>query len=71
MIYIVHHPLFSYLGVMPSNVTHTVSNFLFLGAILLPLTYIVAVVLNRMSDWIVNRVLVRRYQGVPGKEDLS
>jgi len=66
MIYIVHHPLFSYVGVMPSTVTHTVSNFLFLGAILLPLTYFVAVVLNRLSDWVVNRVFVRRNHGGPG-----
>ncbi len=71
MIYIVHHPLFSYVGVMPSKVTHTVSNFLFLGSILLPLAYVVAVVLNSLSDWIVNRVLVRRNRRVPGKEDLS
>jgi peptidoglycan/LPS O-acetylase OafA/YrhL len=69
MIYIVHHPVFSYVGVMPSNVTHTVPNFLFLGAILLPLTYAVAVVLNRLSDWIVNRVSVHLKQGIPGKEN--
>jgi hypothetical protein len=64
MIYIVHHPLFSYVGVMPSKVTHTVSNFLSLEAILLPLAYVVAVVLNRLCDGIVNRVLVRRNYGV-------
>ena len=67
MIYIVHVPLASYLGLMQSKVTHTVSNFLFLGAILLPLTYFVAVVLNRLSDWVVNRVFVRRNQGGQGK----
>jgi peptidoglycan/LPS O-acetylase OafA/YrhL len=67
MIYIVHVPLASYLGLMQSKVTHTVSNFLFLGAILLPLTYFVAVVLNRLSDWVVNRALVRRNREAPGK----
>jgi hypothetical protein len=59
--------LASYLGLMQSKVTHTVSNFLFLGAILLPLTYFVAVVLNRLSDWVVNRALVRRNREAPGK----
>jgi len=52
---------------MQSKVTHTVSNFLFLGAILMPLTYFVAVVLNRLSDWVVNRALVRRNREAPGK----
>ncbi|MFZ2445267.1 MAG: acyltransferase [Syntrophobacteraceae bacterium] len=55
MMYIVHHPLFSYCGVTPATVTHSVSNFVLLTAILLPLTYLVAVVLNLLAAWIVKR----------------
>lgn len=55
-IYIVHHPLFSYLGVMPSKVTHTLGNFVFLMAFLMPLTYLVAAILNRFSAEITNRL---------------
>jgi len=46
-IYIVHHPLFSYVGVMPSNVTHTVGTFAILTLLLLPLCYFAA----RLLDW--------------------
>lgn len=54
-IYIVHYPLFSYLGVMPSKVTHTLGNFIFLMAILLPLSYLAARVLDLLSAGIMKR----------------
>jgi peptidoglycan/LPS O-acetylase OafA/YrhL len=54
-IYIVHHPLFSYLGVMPSKVTHTLGNFVILTALLLPLSYLLAKILNWLSAEIMNR----------------
>ncbi len=46
-IYIVHHPLFSYVGVMPSNVPHTLETFAILTVLLLPLSYLAASLL----DW--------------------
>lgn len=45
-IFIVHHPLFSYVGVMPSKVTHSIGNFLLLTAMLLPVSYLAARLLN-------------------------
>ena len=36
-VYIVHHPIFSYVGVMRSTVVHTLGNFTFLAILLLPL----------------------------------
>ncbi len=48
-IYIVHHPLFSYVGVMPSKVTHTLGNFVILTALLLLLSYAAARTLNLLS----------------------
>jgi peptidoglycan/LPS O-acetylase OafA/YrhL len=54
-IYIVHHPLFSYVGVMPSTVTHTLGNFVFLLAVLLPLSYLLAKILNLLSAEILKR----------------
>jgi peptidoglycan/LPS O-acetylase OafA/YrhL len=56
-IYIVHQPLFSYLGVMPTTVTHTLLNFAFLTAILLPLSYMAASILDFASAAFVKRVL--------------
>jgi len=50
-IYIVHHPLFSYVGVMPSRVEHTIPNFLMLSVLLLPLCYAGGVVLGKISDF--------------------
>ena len=46
-VYIVHHPLFSYVGVMPSNVPHTLGTFAILTLLLLPLSYLAA----RLLDW--------------------
>ncbi len=48
-VYIVHHPIFSYVGVMRSTVVHTLGNFTFLAILLLPLTYLAAVILDRAS----------------------
>jgi peptidoglycan/LPS O-acetylase OafA/YrhL len=48
-VYIVHHPIFSYVGVMPSTVVHTLGNFAFMAILLLPLTYLAAVILDRAS----------------------
>jgi len=36
-IYIVHHPIFSYVGVMPSKVDHSLGSFAILAILLLPL----------------------------------
>ncbi len=54
-LYIVHYPLFSYLGVMPSKVTHTPENFAILAIWLLPLCYLAARVVDLVSAAIVNR----------------
>lgn len=54
-VYIVHHPLFSYLGVMPSKVTHTLGNFVVLTAVLLPLSYLLAIILGLLSAKILSR----------------
>jgi peptidoglycan/LPS O-acetylase OafA/YrhL len=57
--YIVHHPIFSYAGVMPSQVTHSLPNFALLTLLLLPLTYIGATILDRMSGGVIERVSER------------
>ena len=54
-LYIVHYPLFSYLGVMPSKVTHTPENFAILALWLLPLCYLAARVVDLASAAVVNR----------------
>jgi peptidoglycan/LPS O-acetylase OafA/YrhL len=59
-IYIVHHPIFSYVGVMPSSVTHTVWNFVILAAVLLPLSYLAARVLELLSTWIIKMFSERK-----------
>lgn len=46
-IYIVHEPLFSYVGVMPANVSHTLGTFFVLAPPLLLLSYLAAGVLDR------------------------
>ncbi|NLJ27819.1 MAG: acyltransferase [Deltaproteobacteria bacterium] len=48
-IYIVHEPLFSYVGVMPNKVPHTLSIFLVLALLLLALSYLAATALDRVS----------------------
>lgn len=55
-VYIVHHPLFSYVGVMPSTVAHTIPNFILLSVLLLPLCYVVAVLINRISDFVAKKI---------------
>lgn len=55
-IYIVHHPIFSYLGLRPSTVTHTLGNFTILAILLLPLSYQAAATLDRAAALIVNRL---------------
>lgn len=52
-IYIVHHPLFSYVGVMPSTVDHTVGNFVVLTALLLPLCFFGARIIDSLSNAII------------------
>lgn len=54
-IYIVHHPIFSYLGLRPSTVTHTLGNFMILAILLLPLSYLAAAALDRAAALIVTR----------------
>lgn len=54
-IYIVHHPLFSYVGVMPATVTHTLGNFAILTAVLLPLSYLAARALEWLSALITKK----------------
>ena len=51
-VYIVHHPIFSYVGVMPSTVVHTLGNFATLAVLLLPVSYLAAVVLDRTSAFL-------------------
>jgi peptidoglycan/LPS O-acetylase OafA/YrhL len=58
-LYIVHHPLFSYAGVMPSTVVHTIGNFGFLTLWLLPLCYLAARILDLVSTFIVKKLSVR------------
>ncbi|MEN6441002.1 MAG: acyltransferase [Syntrophobacter sp.] len=55
-VYIVHVPVFSYVGVMPSTVTHTLGNFVFLTCTLLPLSYVAAVALDFLSGRIMRRI---------------
>lgn len=55
-LYIVHYPLFSYLGVMPSNVTHSLGNFAFLMAVLMPVCYLAARLLDTAAAWIMRRL---------------
>ncbi len=57
-LYIVHYPLFSYLGVMPSKVTHTPANFAILAVLLLPLCYLAATVVDLVSSVIVKRLKI-------------
>jgi peptidoglycan/LPS O-acetylase OafA/YrhL len=59
-IYIVHLPLFSYLGVMPSKVTHTLGNFFTLMALLLPLSYLMAKILDWFSAKVAEKLSGRR-----------
>ncbi|MHC1727365.1 MAG: acyltransferase family protein [Syntrophobacteraceae bacterium] len=54
-IYIVHHPLFSYVGVTPATVAHTLGNFAILTVLLLPLSYLAALALDFFSAAIVRR----------------
>jgi peptidoglycan/LPS O-acetylase OafA/YrhL len=54
-VYIVHEPLFSYLGVMPSKTTHNLGSFVILMAVLLPMSYLLARILNLVSAEIMNR----------------
>lgn len=49
-VYIVHVPLFSYLGVMPGKVPHTLTTFMLLTAAFLLLSYLGARGLNWLSD---------------------
>jgi len=65
-LYIVHHPLFSYVGVMPSTVAHTVENFGFITLWLLPLCYLAARVLDLLSTVIVKSFSVRAVAPEPG-----
>jgi len=48
-IYIVHHPIFSYAGVMPSTVTHSIGNFVLLAVLVFPLCWLAALVLDLLS----------------------
>lgn len=48
-VYIVHVPIFSYVGVMPNSVSHTTPNFIFLTCMLLPLCYVAAWLLDQVS----------------------
>jgi len=55
-LYIVHIPVFSYVGVMPTTVTHSLGNFGLLTCLLLPLCYIIAVALDSVSGGIMKRI---------------
>jgi peptidoglycan/LPS O-acetylase OafA/YrhL len=65
-LYIVHHPFFSYAGVMPSTVAHTVGNFGLLTLWLLPLCYLAARILDLLSTVIVKNFSVRTVAPEPG-----
>jgi peptidoglycan/LPS O-acetylase OafA/YrhL len=65
-LYIVHHPLFSYVGVMPSTVVHTIGNFGFLTLWLLPLCYLAARILDVWSSVIVKHFSVKTVAPEPG-----
>lgn len=54
-LYIVHHPFFSYAGVTPATVSHTLGNFTLLALVLLPLSYLGARVLDHMSGGIIRK----------------
>lgn len=58
-LYIVHHPLFSYAGVMPATVVHTIGNFGHLTLWLLPLCYLSAGILDLLSAVIIKGFSVR------------
>lgn len=55
-IYIVHIPVFSYVGVMPSEVTHSIGNFVLLTVLLLPLCYLAAVILDQLSSPLIKTI---------------
>lgn len=59
-IYIVHYPIFSYVGVKPSTVTHSLENFVILTAVLLPLSYLGARILELFSALIVKAFSERK-----------
>lgn len=54
-IYIVHEPLFSYVGVMPSRVSHTLGTFFALAVLLLGLSYVAAMALEKLSRRVLQR----------------
>jgi peptidoglycan/LPS O-acetylase OafA/YrhL len=53
-IFMVHHPLFSYLGVMPGKVPGTVAELVKLAFLMFPLCYVAAVLLDRLAGLVVS-----------------
>ena len=63
-IYIVHEPLFSYVGVMPGRVSHTLGTFFALTVPLLVLSYVAPGILDRASERVLQQSTnwTRRFQ---------
>lgn len=65
-IYIVHVPIFSYVGLLPGSVPGTPANFFGCLTVLLALCYVVAAVVNRLAVLIVQRIRgEERYRPLP------
>lgn len=55
-IYIVHQPIFSYLGIIPGRVPSTLGEFAGRLAILFPIAYLAAKALNLTAEWMVRKI---------------
>ncbi|MFP5213937.1 MAG: hypothetical protein ACLGPL_11230, partial [Acidobacteriota bacterium] len=55
-VYIVHQPLFSFVGVLPGQVPETLGTFAFYLALLLPLTYVAALTINGLGSLVSRRL---------------
>jgi len=53
-IFMVHQPIFSYLGVMPGKVPGTITEFLKLSLLVFPLCYVASAVLDRAAGKVLN-----------------
>ena len=53
-IFLVHHPVFSYLGVMPGKVPETTVELVKLAFLLFPVSYVAAVLLDRLAGFVVS-----------------
>ena len=72
-IFMVHQPIFSYLGVMPGKVPSTITEFLKLALLVFPLCYVAAAVLDRVAGKVLDyfQGKPRAEKCIPGRERSS